>query len=197
MARGEQINDQEMKLLEMLEKDQGDPHVNEGANRYKNQAPLDQGNHRRSQFPVRGDQGGQGGFHLPKREQLPNGNRGQFSYPQHQQNKVGLDRRGRMEDRAHGRMGMGLDRGAGEKQQLPELAEQEEVKELELEEQGEREKRGWEEGDEGVDEQAFDPEQAKEGEEEGDKAEGGRQYDYHPGEIEGMYMEYSEPLSLR
>ena len=195
MARGEQINDQEMMVLEMLEKDQGD--LNQGGNRYKNQAPFDQGNHRRSvspQFPVHVEQGAQGGhtFRLPGNT---DGNQRQFSYPrrQHWGNNVGFKRHDGMEygqERVDGGMGIGLDRGGREKQQLPEMAEQEEVKELELEDhdQGEKEKRGWEEGDEGMDEQAFDPEQAKDGGEEVDKPEGGRQYDYNPGDIEGMYM---------
>ena len=72
--------------------------------------------------------------------------------------------------------GMGTRRSPSEKQQLPELAEQEEVKELQIEDQEPQgrvagvgvagREGGGEDGDQGMDEQAFDPEEKKPGEEE-------------------------------
>ena len=96
----------------------------------------------------------------------------------------GYDPQGGMKSepgRLPGGGGMGTRRD-GEKQQLPELAEQEEVKELQVDEQdqGVVEKRGEKgegEDDQGVDEQAFDPAE-KEGGEKEEEEEEGREYDF-------------------
>ena len=80
--------------------------------------------------------------------------------------------------------GMGMGQDTQEKQQLPEQADQEEVKELKLEGDGkekeeereEEEKEEEEGGDEGVDGVAFNPDEVK-GKKEGEEEE--REYDYH------------------
>ena len=188
MMRGEQLNDQEKKVLHLLEKDYGDP--GQGINKFKNPSPRVNQGSKHSQAPSVSEQGG--GFRQSQRlpgggMQLPdNGNRAQFGYQatnQQWQRRVG----GGMEhgqEREHGGMGAGLNT-AGEKQQLPELADQEEVKALQLDEQelvhqGENE--GKREGGGGADE----PKEVKEGGGVGGEEGEEGHLNYNPREIRGL-----------
>ena len=182
LGRGEELSENELKVLKLLKEGS-----EEGGNLKFN--PRGAKNVRQyKKFDDDGERGGK--FYNSRRSPpIPQGR------PLNQ--KVGLPAGGRRApgynpNAGRGGMdsdpgGMRLRRGGGEKQQLPELAEQEEVKELQLEEQEpaverKREGEGEGEGDQGMDEQAFDPEERerKEKEEEEGRDYGGEQVQEKP-----------------
>ena len=173
LGRGETLSQQELKMLDTIQREKmGDfegANFNPGGHEFKRNMPP--------RFPAGGDYQPQSQRYLGDSYQATK--RGMPS------ERLGWGQHGM--DHGQNRLpgGMGMRPGAGpgtEKQQLPVLAEQEEVRELELEDVAElaagrserRERpaddRGGEE-DEGVDEQAFDPADVR-----GD-AEDGRQYE--------------------
>ena len=192
MSRGEALSPQELQALHLLEGKFGQGDANQGVGAVKQVAPgenfnlnRDPGQFRRdAQSPFRTDTGMRAPENVGQQQyrgQLPGNG---FGYQRQQQQQQQQQQQ-----------------WLPQNQQLPEQAEQEEVKELELEDQEpaqqevgkvgeqEREEDGVDEGeeDEGVDEQAFDPDEVNRAAppEGGEREDGGRQYDYKPGEDDG------------
>jgi hypothetical protein len=172
LSRGEKLNEHEQNILELLKNgpEQGDQKFDPWGARKVRQNPYvsDGGRGGQSQQFPHGQPPAAKNFRPPVEDRR---------FPGY--NPVGGGGRGMEPNLGRVPGGMGTRRSPSEKQQLPELAEQEEVKELQIEDQephgglagvdvaGREEKKGGgEDGDQGMDEQAFDPEEKKPGEEE-------------------------------
>ncbi|CAI8002857.1 hypothetical protein GBAR_LOCUS3499 [Geodia barretti] len=174
LSRGELLNEHEKKILELLKNgppEEGDQKFDTWGARNARQNPYV-------------SDGGERGGKAQRFPQIPHGQPpaaqkfrppvGDGRFPGY--NPVGGGGRGMEPNLGRVPGGMGTKRSSSEKQQLPELAEQEEVKELQIEDQEPQgrvagvgvagREGGGEDGDQGMDEQAFDPEEKKPGEEE-------------------------------